>query len=208
MFFEPGRHREHGLPYNPFKALVAPRPIGWITSLSTDGIVNLAPYSFFNAMSDQPPMVYFATNGPSRDEALKDSQRNAETTGEFVVNVATWDLRDSMNETSAPMPANVSEAEVAGLKLAPCERVAPPRIAASPIALECQWMQTVDLPAEGRLNGNFMVLGRVVGIHIDDTVVTEEGRVDPTIYRPLARLGYMDYTAVEKIFAMQRPGEA
>ncbi|WP_421709866.1 flavin reductase family protein [Algihabitans sp.] len=205
MFIEPNQHKAHGLPYNPFKALVAPRPIAWISSLSADGIVNVAPYSFYNAVADQPPIVFFAPNGPSRKDGVKDSQRNAEETGEFVVNVPTWDLRGEMNETSAPLPADVSEAEVAGLKLAPCEKVKPPRLADAPVSLECRYLQTVEFPAEGTMRGNFVVFGQVVGIHIADSAVTSDGMVDPTRYKPIARLGYMDYTVVESLFAIERP---
>lgn len=208
MFFEPGQHKRHGLPHNPFKALVAPRPIAWISSLSDDGIVNVAPYSFYNAVSDQPPIVFFAPNGPSRAEGVKDSQRNAEETGEFVVNVPTWDLREKMNETSAPMPPEVSEAEVAGLKLAESRLVKPPRLADSPVSLECRYLQTLEFPAEGTMRGNYVVFGQVIGLHIDAAAVTEAGLVDPTRYKPLARLGYMDYAAVEAIFSMPRPSGA
>ncbi|WP_375595993.1 flavin reductase family protein [Algihabitans albus] len=205
MFIEPGQHKAHGLPYNPFKALVAPRPIAWVSSLSAEGIVNVAPYSFYNAVADQPPIVYFAPTGPSREDGVKDSQRNAEQTGEFVVNVPTWELREKMNETSAALPPDISEAEVAGLKLAPCEQVKPPRLADSPVSLECRYLQTLEFPAEGNMRGNFVVFGQVVGIHLADWTVNDDGLVEPTRYQPIARLGYMDYTVVERLFAIRRP---
>jgi flavin reductase (DIM6/NTAB) family NADH-FMN oxidoreductase RutF len=205
MFFEPGQHTAQGLPHNPFKALVAPRPIGWISSLSRDGVVNVAPYSFFNAVADRPPIVFFAANGPSRERGVKDSQRNAEETGEFVANIATWDLRSRMNETSAPLPPDVSEAEVAGLRLADSRIVGPPRLADSPVSLECRWLRTLEMPSDDPEAGNFVVFGQVVGIHLDDAALTPEGLVDVTRYRPIARLGYMDYTRVDAVFSMQRP---
>jgi flavin reductase (DIM6/NTAB) family NADH-FMN oxidoreductase RutF len=205
MFFEPGQHKDHGLPYNPFKAVVSPRPIGWISSLSKDGVVNVAPYSFYNAVTDLPPIVFFASNGPGRGAGVKDSQRNAEETGEFVVNVATWDLREKMNETSAPYAPEQSEAEAAGLTLAPSTLVKPPRLAESPVNLECRYLKTVDFSTEDGKRGNFVVFGQVVGVHLDDSILTDEGLVDPTRYRPLARLGYMDYAVVDEIFSMDRP---
>jgi flavin reductase (DIM6/NTAB) family NADH-FMN oxidoreductase RutF len=144
MFYEP-RKNDHGLPYNPFKALIAPRPIGWVTTLSAKGEVNLAPYSFFNAVSDRPDIVVFSSAG------YKDAITFAEETGEFVCNLATWDLRDAMNVTSAPLPRGQSELEFAGLTSAPCRIVKPPCVAESPVALECKWLRTIALePLEAR----------------------------------------------------------
>jgi flavin reductase (DIM6/NTAB) family NADH-FMN oxidoreductase RutF len=156
MFYEP-RKNDHGLPYNPFKALIAPRPIGWVTTLSAKGEVNLAPYSFFNAVSDRPDIVVFSSAG------YKDAITFAEETGEFVCNLATWDLRDAMNVTSAPLPRGQSELEFAGLTSAPCRIVKPPRVAESPVALECKWLRTIALePLEGPAKYH-MVIGEVVG---------------------------------------------
>lgn len=206
MFFEPGQHRQHGLPYNPFKALVVPRPIGWITTLDAAGVVNLAPYSFFNALSDAPPMVFFASNGrPRSDGGGKDSLRNAEASGEFVVNLATWELREQMNATSAPLPPGESELGRTDLTLLPSEKVAPPRVAQSPVHLECRWLRTVDLPCTLPDSGNYLVIGEVVGFHIDDSLITEEGLVDIARARPIARLGYRDYSLVETVFSLDRP---
>src|SRR5215204_1846633 len=138
MFYEPPKD-DHGLPYNPFKALVAPRPIGWITTMSLKGEVNLSPYSYFNAVSDRPDIVAFSSHG------RKDALVFAEETGEFVCNLATFDLREAMNRTSAPLPRGESELDFAGLTPAPCRLVRPPRVAESPVTLECKWLRTVPL---------------------------------------------------------------
>ncbi len=204
--FEPGGHKAQGLPHNPFKAIVAPRPIGWITTLDESGVVNLAPYSFFNALADDPPVVFFAPSGRKRAAGLKDSQANAEATGAFVCNLVTWDLRDAMNRTSADVPREVDEAELAGLEMIPSSHVAPPRVKASPIHMECRYLKTVELPCNDPEAGNFMVLGEVVAFHIDEAVVNENGHVDVTLFNPLARLGYRDYAVVREVFQMDRPG--
>lgn len=197
MFYD-AVENNHGLRHDPFKALVVPRPIGWISSLSADGVLNLAPYSFFNAVSSRPNVVLFASGG------RKDSLENAEATGEFVCNMATWDLRDQMNETSANVGAEIDEAELAGLEMAPSRLVKPPRVAASPVALECKYLQTVNLPpSNGAVNA--VVFGHVVGIHIDDSVI-EDGMVDVARFKPIARLGYHDYAVVDELFSMKRPG--
>jgi flavin reductase (DIM6/NTAB) family NADH-FMN oxidoreductase RutF len=199
MFYEP-RKNDHGLRYNPFKALVAPRPIGWVTTLSAEGEVNLSPYSFFNAVSDRPDIVVFSSAG------YKDAITFAEETGEFVCNLATWDLREAMNATSAPLPRGASELDFAGLTPAPCRIVKPPRVAESPVALECKWLQTVVLePLEGPAKYH-MVVGEVVGTHIDDRFIVD-GIVDTAAMRPIARAGYHEYFVAtpETKFAMDRP---
>lgn len=190
---------DHGLPHDPFKALVAPRPIGWISSLAANGTVNLAPYSFFNALSNRPNIVMFASN------VYKDSVRNIDETGEFVCNMATYALREPMNATSAPVDRDVDEFNLAGLTPAPCRAVKPPRVGESPAALECKHLQTIELKdLNGESVDSWVVLGQVVGIHIDDDVIVD-GAVDVTRYRPLARLGYMDYAAVDSVFSIARP---
>lgn len=204
MFYDT-RQGDHGLPRNPFKSCVVPRPIGWITTLSAEGRANLAPYSFFNGVAGEPPMVMFATNGRKPDGAGKDSIANCEATGEFVANIATWDLRDAMNQTSLHAPSEVDEFELAGLETEPSQLVKPPRVKASPIHMECLYHQTVDLPSEDPEARNAIVIGRVIGIHIRDSVLTD-GFVDMEKVKPIARLGYMDYTRVDLVFAMQRPG--
>jgi len=202
MFFEPGKMPQ-SLSYDPFKACVTPRPIGWLTTLSTTGIVNLAPYSFFNAVSEDPPMVMFANTG--RDpHGPKDTLRNIEATGEFVYNVATYDLREKMNRTSAPVAPEVDEMALAGLTPVASRLVKPPRVAESPIHLECVYHQTVELPSNDPDGRNAIAIGRVVGIHIADEVL-RDGRVDVAKLKPIARLGYHDFTLVETIFSMRRP---
>jgi flavin reductase (DIM6/NTAB) family NADH-FMN oxidoreductase RutF len=197
MFYETDANR-HGLRHDPFKALVAPRPIGWISSLSAQGLVNLAPYSYFNAVSNDPHVVVFGSQG------RKDSQRNIEETGEFVCNLATWDLREAMNQTSAMVASEVDEMALAGLEPAPSRMVKPPRVAASPVALECRYMQTVRLPVKPGFGENSVIFGEVVGIHIADEAI-EDGMIDITRLRTIARCGYHDYAVVDSIFAMVRP---
>ena len=197
MFYDALKNA-HGLAHDPFKALVAPRPIGWISTLSSDGVVNLAPYSFFNAVATNPHYVMFSSAG------RKDSQRNAEETGEFVCSLATYDLKDHVNRTAAPVDPDVDEMTLAGLTAAPCKLVKPPRVKESPVAFECEYHQTIELPGGGRDGVWYIVLGRVLGIHIDDEVIAD-GMVDVTRLRPIARLGYDDYSVVDSVFSMQRP---
>jgi flavin reductase (DIM6/NTAB) family NADH-FMN oxidoreductase RutF len=200
MFYEP-RKRNHGLPHDPFKAIVAPRPIGWITSLSAKGEINLAPYSFFNAVSSDPPIVMFSSDG------RKDSVTFIEETKEFVCNLATWDLRGQMNMTSGTYPRGINEMNEAGLDPARSVLVKPPRVRASPCALECRWLQTVtphDL--DGKATQNHLVLGQVVGIHIDERFI-RDGLLDTAAMLPIARAGYHDYfvSTPESKFSIRRP---
>jgi flavin reductase (DIM6/NTAB) family NADH-FMN oxidoreductase RutF len=198
MFYDP-RRNDHGLSHNPWTALVVPRPIGWISTVSRSGVVNLAPYSFFNTVSANPPYVLFSSH------PRKHSQINAEETGEFVVNMATWDLREVMNASSADFAAEISEPERVGIDMAACVQVKPPRVARSPVVLECKYNTTVRLTgSDGRVNPSSIVFGEVVGVHIDDSVIVD-GRVDVVKMRPIARLGYMDYTLVDALFTMERP---
>jgi flavin reductase (DIM6/NTAB) family NADH-FMN oxidoreductase RutF len=197
--------RAHGLPHNPFKSLIVPRPIGWISTIDAAGKVNLAPYSFFNGVADSPPMVMFAHNGRHKEGGYKDSVINAENTGEFVVNIATWHLRAEMQATAAFVPRSVDEMELVGLRALPSIKVRPPRVALSPVHLECIYLQSVRLPTDNSNEPNVTVFGRVVAIHIDDSVLTD-GLVDNAKLRPLARMGYHDYTVVDSVFPMRRPG--
>ena len=201
MFYETTDH--HRLPHDPFKSCVSPRPIGWLTTLSKVGVVNLAPFSFFNGVASNPPVVVVGING-LQPHGPKDSLTNCRDTGEFVVNVATWDLREVVNLTSAPLPAEVDEMALAGLTPAPSKLVAPPRVGESPINMECKVLQFVDLPSDDPKAGNTAVFGHVVGIHIDESVLTD-GLVDVAKLKPIARLGYMDYAVVEEVFQMRRP---
>ncbi len=198
MFYEPHK-RNHGLRYDPFKALIVPRPIGWISSLRADGAVNLAPYSFFNGISARPPMVMFASEGE------KDSLRNVRDTREFVCNFVSRDLAVAMNDTSAPLPHGTSEFGYAGLTAVPSHIVSPPRVAEAKAALECKLLQVVAVDdLEGQPTDRFLVIGQVVGVHIDDAMITD-GMVIATRMRALARLGYNDYASVDEAFEITRP---
>jgi flavin reductase (DIM6/NTAB) family NADH-FMN oxidoreductase RutF len=200
VFYEPQSRDRAVLPYDPFKALVAPRPIGWVTTISRTGAVNLAPYSFFNALCSDPPILGFASEGP------KDSVTFARETGEFVWNLPTYDLRAAMNATSAPLPRGTSEFGHAGLAAAPSRLVKPPRVAASPCAMECRVLDIVELKdLSGRPLGTYLVTGQVIGIHLDESVIVD-GRVDTAAIRPIARCGYADYAIGDHLFSMQRPG--
>jgi flavin reductase (DIM6/NTAB) family NADH-FMN oxidoreductase RutF len=190
-------HLKHGLSHDPFKAIVAPRPIGWITTVGPDGVRNLAPYSFFNAVSDTPPMVMFASAG------RKDSLRNIEVSGEFTCSMASQALVDEMNLSSAAVASDVDEFALTGLAAAPSLVVAPPRVAASPAALECRLWKTLDLPGERPVT---VVFGHVVAIYVDECFVSD-GVLDTAAMRPLARMGYMDYAVVtpDTTFTLNRP---
>jgi len=200
MFYRPNID-DHGLPHNPFKAIVSPRPIGWISTVDASGRANLAPYSFFNGVTDNPPMVMFASTGAKPDQAYaKDSVANIRATGEFVVNIVSLALKDQMNSSSGALAAGMDEFEHAGITKAACNIVKAPRVAASPASLECKLFKIIDLPGEN----NVMVLGEVIGVHLDDTVIVN-GIFDVTRYSPLARLGYKDYTSVTDTFSLDRP---
>jgi flavin reductase (DIM6/NTAB) family NADH-FMN oxidoreductase RutF len=202
MFFEP--KEGHGLPHNPVHACVVPRPIGWISTLAADGCANLAPYSHFNLAGILPPLVTFCCNGPHSDGPMKDSAMNAIATGEFVHNVATFDLRERLVASSAHFSRDVDEFERAGLTKAASRLVAPPRVAESPIAFECRVVNVVTLPSIMADSGNTMIIGEVIGVHIDEAVLTD-GLIDVTKLRPLARMGYQDYAAVVDVFTIPRP---
>ena len=199
MFYEP--KSGHGLPHNPFNAIVTPRPIGWISTRSADGQDNLAPYSFFNAVAYTPPQVMFASTGakPDRD-GTKDSVANIRETGEFVVNVVSFALRDAMNTTSGPWDKTQDEFALAELEKAESQIVNCPRVAAAPAALECKLTQIVDLAGDY----NTMIIGEVVGVHMDDSCL-KDGIFDVTTYNPVARLGYQDYSTVRDLFSLKRP---
>ena len=198
MDYDP-RSEPHNLAHDPTTSLVVPRPIGWITSVSPTGVVNLAPYSYFNLVASQPPFVMFSSN------TRKHSQNYAQSGGEFVFNLATYDLRNEMNITGGNYPEEVSEPELAKLAMAPSRSVKPPRVARSPIALECLYCQTVQLTsASGKKQKYEIVIGEVVNVHIDDAVIVN-GMIDMSKLHALARLGYRgDYTVVDNIFEMPR----
>jgi flavin reductase (DIM6/NTAB) family NADH-FMN oxidoreductase RutF len=200
LFYEPNQRDKSILPHDPFKALIAPRPIGWVTTISKTGALNLAPYSYFNAVCDRPPIILFSSVG------AKDSVTFADETREFVWNMPTYDLREAMNTTSGSYPRGISEFGPARLAAAPSRLVAPPRVAASPAALECKVIEiraVTDLA--GRETGNYLVSGQVVGVHIDERFI-KDGLVDTAAMRPIARCGYMDYAIGDHMFTLQRPG--
>ncbi len=197
----------HGLPHDPFKAIVTPRPIGWISTIDAEGRANLAPFSFFNGCGDAPPMVMFAQTGrKSRPEPVKDSIANIRETGEFACNIVSQALKEAMNLSSGAYQPEVDEFELAGLTKAPGISIAAPHVAEAPAVLECRLVKIVDdLPSWRDHAFNIMVIGEVVGVHIDDAIL-KDGRVDVLGYNPVARMGYMDYTTVTDIWAMERPG--
>lgn len=201
MFYEP-RKGNHGLRYNPFKSICVPRPIGWITTIDVQGRVNLAPYSQFQNLGFDPPYVMFAAAGGN------DSPRNAQDMGEFVCNMATWDLREEINITAQKVPSEVDEAALAKLEMLPATLVRPPRVARSPVHMECRFHSSIVLPGREPGATSVVVIGEVVGVHIADGVLTEDGRIDVARIRPLARMGYMDYTVVDSVFEMKPVGSA
>ena len=199
MFYTPSEVKV--LPHNPFKAIVSPRPIGWISSVDKNQNVNLAPYSFFNAIADDPPMVMFSTNGKKSDQKnIKDSASNIIETEEFVVNMVSKALLKSMNKSSGNYPKNVDEFEICNLQKANCNLVSVPRISKSPASLECKLFQVLKLPGKD----NNMIIGEVVGIHLSDDFL-KNGIFDILDFMPIARLGYKDYTTISKKFALERP---
>ncbi|NGQ90958.1 flavin reductase family protein [Rhodobacter sp. HX-7-19] len=193
MFYRPADG--HGLPHNPFNAIVTPRPIGWISTRGPQGD-NLAPYSFFNAAAYTPPQVTFASTG------LKDSVTNIRATGVFAVNIVAAAMLHPMSETSAELPPEVDEFAHAGVARAECTAIPCPRVAHAPATLECEVIDILTL----RGQNNFLVLGEVVGIHLRDDCLID-GRFDVTTFQPLARMGYRDYAVVRDVFELKRPNE-
>ncbi|HKL69816.1 flavin reductase family protein [Salibaculum sp.] len=201
MFYRP--EIGHGLPHNPFGAIVAPRPIGWISTRGADGVDNLAPYSFFNAVAYAPPQVMFASTSAKPDRAgTKDSVANIRDTGVFAVNIVEYAAREAMNRTSGGLAREVDEFAKAGIAKAGCETIDCPRVAEAPAVLECTLTRIVALPGAA----NLVVFGEVKGVHMRDDCLVG-GRFDVTRFSPLARLGYSDYTAVREDFALARPGD-
>ena len=201
MFYKP--EDGHGLPHNPFNAIVTPRPIGWISTRGTDGQDNIAPYSFFNAVAYVPPQVMFASTSAKDDrDGTKDSVANIRDTGFFCVNIVEYAMRDVMNKSSGPWERDVDEFEHAGIERTECETVPCSRVANAPAALECKLTQIVQLPGEA----NFTVFGEVTGIHMRDDCLVD-GIFDVLRFNPLARMGYRDYSVVREKFSLKRPGE-
>lgn len=196
MYFQPGGHRDKGLSHNPLKAIVAPRPVGWVGSVDGDGRHNLAPFSFFNLVSEDPPMVLLGISGSrTRPDGLKDTARNLLDVPEFVLNFADWSMRHTVHRSGADFPADVNEAEALGLALVPSVRVRPPRIQVCLAHLECVVQQVVDLPPGADRRRSKLFLGEVVGIHLAEGAI-RDGRFDLELARPLSRLGYRDYATI------------
>lgn len=201
MFYEP-RTNDHGLPMNPFKSCVVPRPVGWITTLADDGRINLAPFSQFNIVGFDPGYVMFSANRHPPDWRRKDSSDNAERRGEFVYNMATWDLRQKVTLSSQIYDPKISKLEACGLTAAPSRVIKTPRVAESPVAFECVHHTTLCLPGDSIGTGHYIVVGKVVGVYIADEAITD-GKVDIARIKPLARLGYADYTYVDKVMPIE-----
>lgn len=203
MFYRAGE--PHGLPHDPFKSCVVPRPIAWVSSIHPNGTVNLAPFSFFNALASDPPMVMIAFTGYHSHGGEKDTLHNIKAGGGFVVNMVPLALKDVMNVTSGPHPHEVDEFETAGLTAEPAQLVKPPRVREAPIHLECEFFQEIELPCTLENSINRTIIGKVLGVHIRDEVL-KDGLIDLDRIKPLARLGYQEYTAVDNVFKMTRPG--
>ena len=200
MFYETAKNN-HGLPHNPFHSCVIPRPIGWITSLDAKGKVNLAPFSYYNAVSYNPPMIMFSATKKLSTGEYKDTLSNVESRKEFVVNLTPFALREQVKNSSVEYPSDISELENLNLKTPPSELIETPRILGTPIHLECKHYQTIQLlSVEGESDiahtGYRMIIAYVVGIHIDNDVI-KDGKIDVGSFMPIARLGYMDYATVE-----------
>lgn len=199
IFFEPKKRDRTLFPHDPFKGVIVPRPIGWISTMSESGALNLAPYSYFNGFSSWPHIIGFSS------ESLKDSASFAIETGEFTWSMATYALRDKMNATSEGLPRGHSEFEHADLATAPSKLVRPPRVAEAPVALECKVTQVLRLlNTEGKETGGTVVFGQVIGFHIEERFM-KNGRFDLAAVQPIARCGYDEYAVVERVFSLKRP---
>ncbi|MEP2534096.1 flavin reductase family protein [Shimia sp.] len=201
MFYQP--KDGHGLPHNPFNALITPRPIAWVSTRDADGVRNLAPYSFFNGTAYVPPQVMFASTGTKPDQSEgKDSLSNIRATNVFCINIVQESMRDAMNVSTTGFDKDVDEFQRAGLTAAACKTIDCPRLDGAPASLECRLTGIVPLLGEN----NFMIMGEVSGIHLRDNCIVD-GIFDVTTFRPLARLGYRDYSVVDNTFTLQRPDD-
>ena len=208
MYFKAGTHKQAGLRYSPFKALISPRPIGWISSQDATGTANLAPYSFFNAVSELPPMVMFVSAPDARVTApditshdAKDSLANIRVTKEFGVNIVGESQKEAMVASSEMLPANADEFEAAGLEKMSATDIACPLVKGAAAHLECRLHEMIALPGTDERAGCIMVIGHVISVHIDDDYIAD-GRVDVTKFQPIARLGYKDYARISSVFEM------
>ena len=204
MFYET-KKKNHGLKYDPFKSCIIPRPIAWITTISNNGEDNCAPYSFFNGVASDPPMVMFANNGPAIiKEGPKDTFSNIKDNSEFVINISTYNNKDKMNETCFPLAKGESEIDLAKLETRESKIVKPKILSESPINMECKLHQIIDLPVNNKNEYNGIIIGQVLGIHIQDDYILNV-IIDVKKLKPLARLGYMDYSIIDSFFQMNRP---
>ena len=203
MYYETDKNN-HGLRYNPLKACVVPRPIGWISTVDDAGAVNLAPFSFFNLLSYDPPHVLFYAGVHEVDGGRKDTVANVAATGEFVYNMATWAQKEQMNESASIVDRDIDEMAATGLEPEPSRLVRPPRIKGLPVQFECRLHQIITLPGRQPSSDHHLVIGRVLAVHIDDAALTADGRIDVVKLRPVARLGYKDYISVQEIFQMEK----
>lgn len=204
MFYET-RKNDHGLAHDPFKSCVVPRPIGWVSTLSKEGVANLAPYSQFQNLTFDPPYVMFSANQKTGG-GRKDSVINAEATGEFVYNMATYDQREAMNRSAQEVPPDVDEFELAGVSKVPSKLVRPFGVEGSPVRFECRYHLTLRLPGNGPMGTVDVIVGQVLGVYINDSFIRPDGKLDIVGMKPLARLGYYDYTTVTSVFEMVIPG--
>ena len=199
MYYEARKRDKALLPHDPFKAIVAPRPIGWISTRALDGRINLAPYSFFNGFNSAPPIIGFSSEGD------KDSVTFARESGEYVANFASLDLMQAMSQTSAPLPRGQSEFEHAGLTMADCRLVKAPRVAECHASLECKVIEIIILKSHtGEVLNSHLVLGEVIAFHIEDRFI-RDGRFDLAAAKAVARCGYQDYAVVESLISLARP---
>ena len=204
MHYDPGSD-ERPLPWDPFKSCTVPRPIGWLSTISPDGIANLAPYSQWQNLTFDPPLVMFAANGYP-DGRRKDTVINAEKTGWFVWNMATWDLRDAVNRSAQDFDYDVDEFDHAGITKAQCIDAPAPRVAESPCHFECRYLSTQHFTGNSNVGNVDVVFGQVARIHIKDDVITDTGKIDIPKIKPIARMGYYDYTVIDSVFEMKIPG--
>lgn len=203
MFYRPGE--DHGLPHDPFKACVVPRPIGWISTLSSSGVANLAPYSQFNNLTFDPPYVMFSSNQTPTGER-KDTVVNAEQTGRFVWNLATYALREAVNITAQQLPPGIDEFEIAGLEKEKATLMDIPMVKESPVKFECEYHSTLRLPGNPPMGTVDIIIGKVVAVHIKDEVLTD-GILDVSKTEPIARCGYYQYAVIKDTFEMKIPGD-
>ena len=203
MHYAPGLE-DCPLPYSPFKSCTVPRPIGWLSTISRDGVHNLAPYSQWQNLTFDPPMVMFAAN-QYPDGRRKDSVVNAEETGWFVWNMATYDLRDAVNKSAMAVPSDVDEFIDAGVTKASCIEAPGARVAESPCHFECRYISTHRLPGDSPVGWVDVVYGKVEQIHVADGVIAADGKLDIAKIEPIARMGYYDYTVIRDVFEMRIP---